>query len=178
MARVLDVTPLPGYPEEIGRWLWALAEVRRGTVRLVGDLGQDVLDWQGADGADNAIGSLLYHIGRVEMSWLYLDILQQPDLPPPVLADFPLDAGGAREGLTRVSGVPLADHLGRLERVRARLFDAFRGMTPADWRHLREPADADYRVTPEWAIFHLVEHEAGHAHQIASIKRRAIRSLG
>ena len=77
--------------------------------------------------------------------------------------------------MARVLGVPLADHLGRLERSRAIFLDAFRGMSLDDWRRLRAPGDVDYHVTPEWAVFHLVEHEAGHAFQISALKARSAR---
>ena len=59
-----------GYVPEIGRWLWAMNEVRRRTLRLVDALDQRVLDWEGPDGRENAIGTLLYHIALVEMSWV------------------------------------------------------------------------------------------------------------
>jgi hypothetical protein len=27
----------------------------------------------------------------------------------------------------------------------------------------------DYKVTPAWVVYHLLEHEAGHVYQISSI---------
>jgi hypothetical protein len=35
MKRQLQVTPLAGYPPDIGRWLWALEDARRITRRTV-----------------------------------------------------------------------------------------------------------------------------------------------
>jgi hypothetical protein len=55
--------------------------------------------------------------------------------------------------------------------------DELRGFTPEDWPTLRSPHGEDYDVSPEWAVFHLVEHEAGHAYQILSTWRRAGRLL-
>ncbi len=49
-----------------------------------------------------SIGSLLYHVGLVEMSWLFLDVLCQA-FPDDVKADFPLDMA-TRCGLTQVTG--------------------------------------------------------------------------
>ena len=172
MPRVLEVRPLPGYPEEIGGALWAMQAVRRETEEAAQGLDRATLDWQGADGGDNAIGTLLYHIAIVEVSWLYLDMLLLPELPPAVRADFPWAMGNGR-GLTPVPGVPLADHLARLARSRTLFLEELRRMTVEDWRRLREPGDEGYRVTPEWIVFHLVEHEAGHQYQIRSIRRRA-----
>ncbi len=89
--RLLQITPLDGYDPEVGRWLWALQDVRRRyTLRLVKDLDERLVDWEGPDGQENAIGSLLYHIAVVEMGWLYGDVKQMTELPPAVKPDFPL----------------------------------------------------------------------------------------
>lgn len=77
--RTLAVNAQAGYVPEIGRWLWAMNEVRRRTLRLVDALDQRVLDWEGPDGRENAIGTLLYHIALVEMSWLFMDGARVPD---------------------------------------------------------------------------------------------------
>src|SRR2546422_2704626 len=71
----LHIAPLEGYDPEIGRWLWALQDVRhRYTLRLVKDLDERLVDWEGPDGQENAIASLLYHIAHVEIGWLYGDV--------------------------------------------------------------------------------------------------------
>jgi len=101
--------------------------------------------------------------------------IQEEEFPPAVRADFPYPMSDGEGRLTRVLDVPLAEHLGRLERSRAILLKAFRGMLPDEWRRPRHPGDVDYEVTPEWAVFHLVEHEAGHAFQISSLKARVAR---
>lgn len=177
MRQLLQITPLPGYPADVGRWLWAMEAVREENLEVVAGLTQEELDWEGPDGQENSIGSLLYHIAAVEMGWLHFDILQLKELPPGVKADFPYDVFGD-DRLTAIKGVPLAEHVERLERSRAVFLNAFRGMTLGDWRNLRAPDGEDYEVTPEWTVFHLVEHEAGHAYQIRSLKRRATHALG
>lgn len=175
MGTVLVVEALPGLESEIGRWLWQMQEVRRQTIASVEGLPQEVLDWEGPDGGENAVGSLLYHIGLTEMLWLFMDIFEG-ELPDRVKAHFPFDAAeGGR--LTRVLGARLPEHLDRLQRSRAIFFDMLRDMTLKDWRTLRSPNDVEYRATPEWIVFHLVEHEAGHAAQVRSMKARALRAL-
>ncbi len=82
MVRTLAVAALEGYVPEIGRWMWAMNAVRRRTLRLVEGGDQRTLDWEGPDGRENAIGSLLYHIALVEMGWLYGDVMQRDNLPP------------------------------------------------------------------------------------------------
>jgi uncharacterized damage-inducible protein DinB len=174
MSRVLQVEALPGYEPEIGRWLWALEEVRRGTLATVQGLDQRVLDWEGPKGGENSIGSLLYHIALVEVDWLFTDILEE-EIPADLAADFPYPMADGQRRLARVPHLPLVDHLARLARSRAVLLRALRAMSLAEWRLLRAPGDGDYRVTPEWAVFHLIEHEAGHLFQIRALKARAAR---
>lgn len=174
MRDVLQVKALANCEPEIGRWLWAMEEVRRRTIRLASDLDQRSIDWRGPDGEENSIGSLLYHIGLVETSWLFVDILRQ-DFPPSVQADFPFAMVGGDRRLTNVTSVPVTEHLRRLDRSREVFLSNARGLSLDEWRRLRSPDDADYEVTPEWAIFHLVEHEAGHAFQISALRKRAQR---
>jgi len=176
------IAPLEGYDPEIGRWLWALQDVRhRYTLRLVKDLDERLVDWEGPDGQENAIGSLLYHIAHVEMGWLYGDLMQMTELPAAVRPDFPFPGREAdRNHLTRVLGVPLAEHIARLDRSREVFLKELQEFTVEDWRRLRRPPDfeeVNYEVTPEWAVFHLVEHEAGHAFQMRSLKARGTRLL-
>lgn len=179
--RQLQIVPLEGYDPEIGRWLWALQEVRHRTLRLVKDLDERLVDWEGPDGQENAIGSLLYHIAHVEVGWLFGDVQGMTELPPVINPYFPFP-GREPDGnrLTRVSGVPIAEHVARLERSREVFLEELRGISPEEWRRLRRPPDfeeVNYEVTPEWAVFHLVEHEAGHAFQISSLKARGMRML-
>jgi DinB superfamily len=178
--RQLQITPLDGYDPEIGRWVWALQDVRRRyTLRLVKDLDPRLVDWEGPDGQENAIGSLLYHIALVELGWFYGDLKGLTELPPAVKPDFPFPSReGDRNHLTRVLGIPLAEHVARLDRSRGVFLQELQGISSDDWRRLRRPPDFEkvsYEVTPEWAVFHLVEHEAGHAFQISSLKARGTR---
>ncbi len=173
----LRAQPLPGFDPAIGIWLWALQEVRRRTLRLVEGLDQRTIDWEGADGRENAIGTLLYHIADVELGWLFWDLLQS-GLPESVKPDFPFEPRGADSRLTPVLGEPLESHLGRLARSRKVFLGTFKTIPLDEWRRLRLPKEEDYAVTPEWAVFHLVEHEAGHAFQISSLKARARRRFG
>jgi len=180
--RQLQITPLDGFAPEIGRWIWALQDLRRRyTLRLLKDLDERLVDWEGPDGQENAIGSLLYHIARVEMGWLYADVKQMTELPPAVQLDFPFPgAEPGRNRLTRGLGMPLAEHIGRLDRSREVFLRELVEIPPDEWRRLRRPPDfeeVNYEVTPEWAVFHLVEHEAGHAFQISVLKARGTRML-
>ncbi len=174
MSQILRAAALPGYEPEIGRWLWALEEVRRQTLDSVIDLDPRTLDWEGSAGDENAVGSLLYHIALVEMSWLFMDIFEK-ELPSEVESLFP--HAMATEGrLTPVLGTSLETHLDRLRKSRGIFLEALQGMSIDEWHRLRSPKDTPYEVSPAWVAFHLIEHEAGHAAQIRTLKARAHRA--
>lgn len=48
-------------------------------------------------------------------------------------------------------------------------------MTPADFHRGR--AGEDYDITPEWALYHLMQHEAEHRGQIMELRQRAEKVL-
>jgi hypothetical protein len=73
--------------------------------------------------------------------------------------------------LSRVSGRLPAEHDEMLDAVRAYLLEAFRTMTPEDFRRPRHLPD--YDVTPEWVVHHLAQHEAEHRGQIGELRLRA-----
>lgn len=175
MRRLLQVEPLAGFVPEIGVWLWAMEATRSRTLRHVHDLPQEVVDWTGPGGFENSIGSLLYHIAIVELGWLFGDTLLRPDLMPEDEFPFEPFTGGR---ITPVAGVPLSEHVARLNRTRATFLRHLRDLQPEEWSRPREPEGEDYAVTPAWAVFHLVEHEAGHAAQIASLRKRARAAMG
>jgi hypothetical protein len=132
--RQLQITPLDGYDPEIGRWLWALQDVRRRyTLRLIKDLDERLVDWEGPDGQENAIGSLLYHIAHVEMGWLYMDLKGLTELPLAVKPDFPFPGREQnRNRLTRVPRTPLAEHISRLDRSREAFLTELKEISPND----------------------------------------------
>ncbi|WP_417377054.1 DinB family protein [Gimesia maris] len=172
MTSELKIDPLEARDPEIGRWLWALAEVRQRMLRLVQDCDLQLLDWRGPDGRENSIGSLLYHIAIVELSWLYLDLLRQ-EFPPEVNELLPIPMADEEGNVSQVSDMSLTEHLNRLHATREIAFSIFQKMDLPEWRRLRPPVnEQNYETTPEWAIFHLIEHEAGHAFQISSLLRR------
>lgn len=171
MKRLLKVTPLDGFLPDVGRWLWALEDARRITRGAVAGLDVATLDWRGLDGTENSIGSLLYHVAGVEMGWLFIDVLGRA-FPAEVEAELPFEAWTDGR-LTHVGGLTVDDHLRRLDRTRAVFLDHLRRMDETEFRRVRAPAGEDYEVTPEWVVYHLVEHEVGHAYQMRSLRRRA-----
>ncbi len=172
---VRTLEPYPAAAEAVGAWLGAMQEVRSGLLNTMGRIerarfGQDFLDWRGPDGDDNSVGTLLYHIASVEAGWLYFDI-QLGRLPDDFKELFPVDDWDGHGRLTHVPGRTIGQHLELLAEVRSRFLQQISPMTLADWRTVRAPEGDPDSATPEWIVFHLVEHEAGHLYEI----RRAVR---
>lgn len=156
----LVVSSLTGYEEEIGRWLWCLEDVRRTLITELTGIRQDLLDKK--LGERHTIGTLLYHIALIEADWLYVEVLGT-DWDPEISSLFPLECriGGK---LTHFEGESLEQHFYRLTKVREVFLSYFRSMDLNDWRKPR--VLEQYEVTPEWVVYHLVEHESHHRGQI------------
>jgi len=165
----LLVEALPGYPPEIGRYLWMLEDSRRRTKEVVQGVTQRVIDWC-ATARDNRIGTLLYHIAAIELDWLYVEVLEQ-EFPADLAALFPYDVRDAQGRLSLITGGSLEEHLRRLDSVRAALMATFRPMSLEEFRRPRQLPD--YDVTPEWVLYHLLEHETAHRGEIGEMRRWA-----
>ncbi|MFO7536562.1 MAG: DinB family protein [Chloroflexota bacterium] len=173
--QLLAVDPYSSQEPEIGRWLWAVQDARRRTLRDVGELNltQALLDWL-PGGVENSIGTTLYHLADIEADWLYVEVLEQP-LPPELAALFPYPTRDDEGLLTQAQGFTLAEHLNRLEKVRQILLDVYRQMDLAEFRRVRSLPQ--YDVTPEWVLHHLLQHEAEHRGSLGALKTRAERHL-
>jgi uncharacterized damage-inducible protein DinB len=171
----LVVAGLPDYEPEIGRLLWMLEETRQRTKRGLEGLTDDLLAWSPAP-TENTIGALIYHIAAIEADWLYVEILEGQPFPPDIVAIFPEDVRDEHWRLAAAHGTSLAANLDRLDSVRERLLAAFRGMSLAEFRRIRDLPD--YGVTPEWVLHHLMQHEAEHRGQIGVIRGLAEQAAG
>ena len=163
-GEILNVQPLPNYPEAVGLDLWRLEDARARTLSAVKGLTQAQLEARTPSG--NTISTLLYHLAAIEADWLYAEVLQE-DFPEDMLAHFPTDVRDTSERLSRITGEGLEAHLERLGFVRTRLLERFIGMDEAEYR--RERHLSDYDVSPEWVLHHLAQHEALHRGQILAV---------
>lgn len=152
---------------EIARLLWMLDDSRQRTRNIAATLGDIELDWTPVP-HENSIGALLYHIAAVEADWLYVEVLEQPDFTPEMVALFPEDLRTASGQLALARGYSLAAHLDRLDAVRANLRAAFADMSLTDFRRPRDLPD--YVVTPEWVLYHLIQHEDEHRAEIGMLR--------
>jgi uncharacterized damage-inducible protein DinB len=163
------ITPPPAMSPDIGRWLWALEDARARTKREVDGLSRAELDWTHPD-VGNAIGSLLYHIALIEADYLCIDMLGREDYLDDLQPLFPFPDRDDAGRLTAVTGVPLTEHLARLDTVRARLLGIVAGMTDEQMAHVRQLPEWDYEISPAWTLHHLMQHEAQHRGEIGVLR--------
>jgi uncharacterized damage-inducible protein DinB len=168
------IEALPGYESEIGRWLWALEDGRRRMKEILAGIDPRAVDWVPPEGG-NTIGTLLYHIALIEVDWLYVEVLERESYPDDVAALLPHADRDERGFLTRIQGVGLDEHLGRLDAIRDRVLTAFRELSLAEFRRTRQ--FPDYDVTPEWVVHHLIQHEAEHRGHIGMMRDLAVCAL-
>jgi uncharacterized damage-inducible protein DinB len=166
----LSVEPLPSYEPTIGRWLWMLEETRRETKMALANIDQSLLDWTPSP-TENSIGTLLYHIGLIELDWLYVEALENAPWPEELKELFPIEDRDAQHVLSVIRHVSLDEHLRRLDTLRTHLLAAFRGMPLEEFRRPRP--FPDYDVTPEWVLHHLIQHEVEHRGHIQMLRSLA-----
>jgi uncharacterized damage-inducible protein DinB len=162
----LTLEPIADDPE-VGRWLAALEDGRRDTLRELETVTADMIDWY-PDAPLNSIGALLYHMALIEADWVVTEILELSEAPPEVERLLPF---AAREGdghLWRADGQDLAAHLDRLAGIRRFALDRLRPMTNEDFHRVRNLET--YDVAPDWVVHHIIQHEAEHRSHIAWLR--------
>ncbi|WP_371399910.1 DinB family protein [Priestia megaterium] len=164
--RALLVFSLPEYKEEIGRWLWCLEDIRRTLLTQLNGISQCMLDTKINE--RQTISSLLYHIAFIEADWLYEEVLVT-EWDSEIRSLFPLENSSENGSLTHIKGQSLEEHFYRLNKVREVFLSHFRSMDLTDWRKPR--VLEHYDVTPEWVVYHLIEHESHHRGQIFQLLR-------
>jgi len=118
--------------QELGRWLSALDDGRRDTVRELDEFGEDMLDLA-PPGGPNSIGTLLYHVALIELDWLLVDILGPQGGVPWPEALVPFEDRDGEGTLTVVRGETIAMHLERLAGVRALVHEHLAPMSVEDF---------------------------------------------
>jgi len=158
-----------GADPEVGRWLAALEDGRRDTLRELVGVTPAMVDRR-PDGPLDSIGTLLYHIALIEADWIGTDILGL-DEPAELAALLPWPDRRPDGHLTTVEGLSLSEHVGRLAAIRAFALERLRPMSAVEFHRVRSLPD--YDVAPDWVIHHLLQHEAEHRSHVAWIRDSA-----
>jgi hypothetical protein len=162
----LTLEPIADDPE-VGRWLAALEDGRRNTLRELEGVTPDMIDWY-PDAPLNSIGALLYHVALIEADWVVTEILELADTPPELERLLPWADREDDGHLWRADGQDLAAHIDRLAGVRGFVLDRLRPMSNDDFHRVRR-LDS-YDVAPDWAVHHVIQHEAEHRSHIAWLR--------
>lgn len=168
-----------------------IAQLDDQSTRLATDtagLTPQALAWQPAPGM-NTIGMLLAHIAAVEVGWMRAAVQGLDRDSIEVLAiskreiGLPLPDQGAPPPSLADRDLPYFDDL--LARARQHTREAIAALTDADLdRRFRTPASweaggGEFEGTIGWALYHILEHEAGHYGQINLLRHQyALRARG
>ena len=164
---VLSLEPAADHPE-VGRWLSALEDARRDTLKELEGVPDEALEWTPPGVAPNTIGTLLYHIALVEADWLLTDLLGPEGARPWPKDLLPLGHRDPKGQLTVVEGMSMQEHLDRLVAVRDLILEYFQPMSLEDFHGLRSREQFD--LSPAWVLHHLLQHEAEHRANIAWVR--------
>ncbi len=163
---ILALAPIADDPE-VGRWLAALEDCRRDTLRELEGVTPDMVDWY-SDAPLDSIGSLIYHIALIEADWVSVEILGM-DESHELVALLPWPDREPSDGhLSRIHGQALDQHLERLSAVRRFTLEHLKTMSNDDFHRIR-PLE-HYDAAPDWVVHHLLQHEAEHRSHIASLR--------
>jgi DinB superfamily len=165
---VRTLEPIADSPE-VGRWLSAMEDGRRDTLRELDGVSDFSVDHR-PPGSENSIGTVLYHVALIEADWLFDDIFGTPLANSEAATWFPEEDRDTGGQLTDIQGESLDMHLHRLEAVRGVLIERLRPMSVADF-HAPRPRE-QYDVSPAWVVHHLLQHEAEHRSEIGWLKGR------
>jgi uncharacterized damage-inducible protein DinB len=183
------LVPAPGSRSaEAGSFIAQLDDQSERLATDLRGLTPDQLAWQPAPGM-NTIGMLLAHIAAVEVGWIRAAVFGRDRDSGEVLGltkrqiGMPLAADAGPPAALAGRELPYFDDL--LARARAftrasiaDLSDADldrRFRTPASW----EPGGGEFEATVGWALYHILEHEAGHYGQINLLRHQhAVRASG
>ena len=158
----------------VARFLTMLADCRTTTMDSIKNLRFDLLYWRRND-FDSNISDLLYHIAYVEADWLYTEVLER-QIPPELTQHLSYRDRDNSGRLVHIGAEELESSLTRLQNVRGELNGTYADMDMAEFRRLRRSERHD--VSPEWVLFHLLQHEAEHRGQINLLKRLGMETGG
>jgi len=174
IQRILE--PAPGTASRlVGLFLWQLDDQSRRLTEDTRSATAQELAWQPAPGM-NTIGMLLAHIAAVEVGWIRASVLGRDRDSGDVLGITKREIGMplAPDGVpaAALAGKSLAYFHGLLTCARAFTREAVAGLADQDLeRRFRTPASwqaegGEFEGTIGWALYHNLEHEAGHYGQI------------
>lgn len=165
-----EIVPLPDCDPEIGRMLFMMEDARTRTRSALLGLDKALIDWRENDDT-HTIGTILYHLAISELHRLseIVDLEGHP-----IWEQFTESARDDHGVLSTLSAHSYEWYWQRLNHVRLLLLDAFQRMSPDDFRRPRRAGQREF--TPEWMLYHLLQHEAEHRMELRLLRTRAERA--
>ena len=177
MQRILE--PAEGTRSKLaGLFLWQLDDQSRRLTEDTRGATPEELAWQPAPGM-NTIGMLLAHIALVEAGWIGTSALglewTKIDVLPVKWPDSGIPLAPGDEPPASIRGKDLSFFDDALSRARAFTRKALAALTDADvdrrFRRVRRDG-SEIEATVGWALYHVLEHEAGHYGQINLLRHQ------
>ncbi|MHA2025604.1 MAG: DinB family protein [Candidatus Thorarchaeota archaeon] len=141
-----------------------MVKTRENLLQRVDSLTTAVIDFSPDFVRIETMGTLLLHIAAIEWSWVFEDILGEEMNYEKWKHAFSL-----REDIDQLTGKEIDFYLKRLSEVRKGVVDWLKSISDDDVDTLVEVGST--KVTIEWILFHLIEHEAMHIGQISFLNR-------
>ncbi|HVP14373.1 MAG TPA: DinB family protein [Terriglobales bacterium] len=175
----LVLEPPAGFSSrEVALFVAQLDDQSRRLIEDTRGLSPDALAWQPGPGL-NTMGMLLAHVAYYEVFWSRF--MLEGRTPPFEVRDVlgidreevgtPLPADGHPPAA--LAGRDIAFFHDLLARARTHTVEAARRFADADLGRevtRQRPDGSSSVLTPRWALYHMVEHEAGHYAQIQLLK--------
>ncbi len=159
------VLPYPAQAFEASAWLWAIEDTRARTLRTLAEVTQRELD--ATVESNDSISTQLYHMALAEADYLCIDVMGRSEYLPDLAEVLPLPVRDSAGRLTVITGETIRQHLDRLALVRRSFMAVFSRMSSSQFRAHRALPEWGYEISPEWALHHLIQHEAEHRGEIA-----------
>jgi uncharacterized damage-inducible protein DinB len=175
MAKIVNRTLEPSSgmkSKRVGLFLWQLDDQSRRLMEDTRGATPDELAWQPEPGM-NTIGMLFAHVALVEVAWIGAAAKglewSKVDVLPVKWPDSGIPLAPASPPPAALRGRDLAFYDDVMSRARAFTREALAGLADADLERTCTRVRVDgskFEYNVGWALYHVLEHEAGHYGQI------------
>jgi metallothiol transferase len=150
------------------RWLAALSESRQDLLEMIQGISHEELHARIAPSA-HSIADYLWHIANVSLWWTK-HVLLGESISAEEKARFGLTQPGVIHAAPKT--MTLSDFLALLEETFALVERVYQPMSDEEFTRADMPLGSDgQRVSPEWVLYNLLDHDANHRGQIAMLLR-------
>jgi uncharacterized damage-inducible protein DinB len=162
--RTIILEPSAELTPRVGFIFSMMQKIRERTLRRLGKISAEKMDYSPHGRNIETIGTLFLHIAAVEWSWIFEDVGDTAMDYEKWKHAFPL-----REYIDQLTGQSKEFYIDRLNEVRNEVFEWLKTIDDDTLNQLVHLGDTDVNI--EWVLFHIIEHEAMHVGQISILSR-------